>query len=118
MHIDAELSAEDITFELVRELQLLEPYGAGNPRPVFLAHNLRIICEPRLIGEKHVEMQVGGPQGRPLETIWWNGAENEQTVALTSGITMAYTIEANRWGGDTYLQLSVQEVRPGSSSIS
>ncbi|MFN2514430.1 MAG: hypothetical protein ABR568_23840, partial [Pyrinomonadaceae bacterium] len=50
------LSAEDVTFELVRELQLLEPYGAGNPRPVFLAHNLRIMSEPRLIGGKHLKV--------------------------------------------------------------
>jgi single-stranded-DNA-specific exonuclease len=112
LHIDAELSAEDVTFELVRELQLLEPYGAGNPRPVFLAHNLRIMSEPRLIGEKHLKMHVSGPAGRPMETIWWNGAETEETVAVTNGITMAYTIEANRWGGDTFLQLCVQEVRP------
>ena len=112
LHIDAELSAEDITFELVKQLQELEPFGAGNPRPVFMAHNLRIMSEPRLIGERHLKMHVGGSEGRPLETIWWNGAETEQTVAVTNGITMAYTIEANRWGSDTFLQLSVQEIRP------
>ena len=117
LHIDAELSAEDVTFELVRDLQSLEPYGAGNPRPVFLARNLRIMSEPRLIGEKHLKMYVSGPAGRPLETIWWNGAETNQTVAVTNGITMAYTIEANRLGGETFLQLSVQEVRPAGGGL-
>ncbi|MGI8897218.1 MAG: single-stranded-DNA-specific exonuclease RecJ [Pyrinomonadaceae bacterium] len=115
LHIDAELSTENVTFELVRDLELLEPYGAGNPHPVFLAHNLRIMSEPRLIGEKHLKMHVSGPAGRALETIWWNGAETEQAVAVHNGITMAYTIEANRWGGDTFLQLSVQAVQAALS---
>jgi len=38
--------------------------------------------------------------------------EAEQTVAVNNGITMAYMIEANSWGGDTFLLLSAQEVRP------
>ena len=115
IQIDAELPAEEITFELVNELEALEPYGAGNQRPVFLTRNLRIIGEPRLIGEKHVKMYVAGPGGRPLETIWWNGNDAEQTVRAINGISMAYTIETNRWGGDSFLQLSVKAMRPASA---
>ncbi len=73
VHIDAELPTGEVSFELIRELQALEPYGAGNPRPVFLARNLCILSEPRLIGQRHLKMSVAGPKGRPLETIWWNG---------------------------------------------
>ena len=73
--IDAELPTEEISFELVRELQSLEPFGAGNQRPTFLARNLCILTEPRLIGTRHLKMCVAGPKRRPLETIWWNGAE-------------------------------------------
>lgn len=110
VHIDAELPTEGITFELVSELQMLEPYGAGNPRPVFLARNLCILSGPRLIGQRHLKMCVAGPKGRPLETIWWNGAE--RMTAVKSGIDMAYTIETSSWTGETFLQLSVQDVRP------
>ncbi len=108
--IDAELSTEEISFELVNELQTLEPYGAGNPRPVFLAPNLCIVSEPRLIGQRHLKMSVAGPKGRPLETIWWNGAE--EMTAVKNGIEMAYTIETSNWTGETFLQLSVQDVQP------
>lgn len=110
--IDAQLATEDISFELVGELEKLEPYGAGNPRPTFLARNLCIVREPRLIGGRHLKMSVAGPKGRPLETIWWNGAE--QTSAIRSGIDMAYTIEASKWNGETFLQLSVQDIRANS----
>jgi len=109
VHIDAELPAENISFELVGQLQKLEPYGAGNLRPTFLARNLCILTEPRLIGQRHLKLCVAGPEGRPLETIWWNGAE--QSIAIRSGIDMAYTIETSKWSGETFLQLSVTDMR-------
>lgn len=109
VYIDAELPTQDVTFELIRELNDLEPYGAGNSRPVFLAANLCILSEPRLIGQRHLKMSVAGPKGRPLETIFWNGAE--RMADIKRGIDMAYTIETSNWTGETFLQLSVQDVR-------
>jgi hypothetical protein len=54
-------------------------------------------------------MSVAGPNGRPLETIFWNGAERMSD--LKSGVDMAYTIESSNWTGETFLQLSVQDMR-------
>jgi len=110
VRIDAELQTQDLTFELIAELQRLEPHGAGNQRPVFLARNLCILTEPRLIGQRHLKLCVAGPKGRPLEAIWWNGPE--QTAMVKNGIDMAYTVETSKWGGETFLQLSVQDIRP------
>ena len=114
VYIDAELPTAEITFELVAELNALEPFGAGNSRPVFLARNLCIVSEPRLIGQRHLKMSVAGPNGRPLETIWWNGAERLAT--LKQRVDMAYTVETSNWTGETFLQLSVQDVRDGKNS--
>jgi single-stranded-DNA-specific exonuclease len=114
IHIDAELPIEDLTFELIAELQTLEPYGAGNPRPTFLARNLCILAEPRLIRERHLKFSVAGPKGRPLETIWWNGAEQKETV-IQNGAEMAYSVETTNWTGETFLQLSIQDLRSGSN---
>jgi single-stranded-DNA-specific exonuclease len=111
--IDSELPTEAVSFELIRELQLLEPFGAGNPRPVFLGRNLCIVTEPRLIGERHVKMSVAGPNRRPLETIWWHGADHLEE--LKNGVDVAYTIEATKWSGETFLQLVLQDVRSTKS---
>jgi single-stranded-DNA-specific exonuclease len=112
VYIDAELPTDEITFELVAELNALEPYGAGNPRPVFLARNLCIVAEPRLIGQRHLKLSVAGPKGRSLETIWWNGAE--QITTLKNSVDMAYTIETSNWTGETFLQLSVADMKESS----
>src|ERR1041385_2449921 len=110
VYIDAELPTQKITFELIAELQMLEPHGAGNSRPVFMAPNLCLTSEPRLMGHQHLRTVVAGPNGRPLEAIWWNGAE--QLATVKNGADMAYTIETSNWSGQSLLQLSIQDVRP------
>jgi single-stranded-DNA-specific exonuclease len=112
VNIDAELPTQEVTFELVSELNALEPYGAGNARPIFLASNLCILSEPRLIGQRHLKMNLAGPKGRPLETIWWNGAE--RIAELKNGVDVAFTVETSNWTGETFLQLSVQDVKANS----
>ena len=112
LHIDAELPAEAITFQMANELSSLEPFGAGNPRPVFMTSNLRRVGEPRILKDRHLKMHVIGSHGRPLETIWWNCIDEKgRTPDVTSGIELAYTIETNTWNGEVRMQLNVEDMR-------
>ena len=45
---------------LVESLAHLEPYGSGNPQPLFLAGGLQIVGEPRKVGggERHLSFRV------------------------------------------------------------
>lgn len=112
--IDAELPAEAVTLKLAEELRRLEPFGAGNPQPVFLTRGLRITSEPRVLKERHLKMRVAGKDGRTFDTIWWGGAEaltSGQTIGTGTRIELAYTLELNTWQGETRLQLCVQDMR-------
>jgi single-stranded-DNA-specific exonuclease len=112
IYIDAELPAESVTFQLARELSALEPFGAGNPRPVFLTRNLRVISEPLVMKEQHLKLRLAGPNNRPHEAVWWRGVEScGQTLAVNDGIEMAYTIEMNSWNNEIRLQLGVEDLR-------
>ena len=114
LRIDAELSGEALKLELANELSRLEPFGAGNPPPVFMTRGLRIVGEPRVLKERHLKMRVEGSDGRSHDAIWWSGAEEltyGQTLRPGASIEMAYTLETNTWQGETRLQLCVQDVR-------
>jgi len=112
VNIDLELRAENVTFSLARELDALEPFGAGNPRPVFVTPNLRCLSEPMLLKDRHLKFRVAGPQNRPLEAIWWNCIENAgQTPHLNGSIEVAYTLETSAWNGDYKMQLNVLDLR-------
>jgi single-stranded-DNA-specific exonuclease len=53
--IDAELSLEDINFDLALEIDSLRPFGMGNPEPVFLCRNLKVVSS-YIIGGLHRKM--------------------------------------------------------------
>jgi len=110
--IDLELEAEQVTFPLARELQTLEPFGAGNTRPVFVTRNLRSLSEPVVLKEKHLKLRLAGPQNRPLEAVWWNCVESVgRTPELTGGIELAYAIETSVWNDEYRMQLNVLDMR-------
>jgi len=110
--IDMELTADQITFQMARELQSLEPYGAGNPPPVFMTKNLRCLSEPTVIKDRHLKMRLAGSNNRPTEAIWWNCIEpGEPTPQVQGSIEVAYTIETTVWKDEFKLQLNVQDLR-------
>jgi len=110
--IDMELTADQITFQMARELQSLEPYGAGNPSPVFMTKNLRCLSEPTVIKDRHLKMRLAGSNNRPIEGIWWNCIEpGEQTPQVQGSIEVAYTIETTVWRDEFKLQLNVRDLR-------
>jgi single-stranded-DNA-specific exonuclease len=101
-----------VTFGLARELDALEPFGAGNPRPVFATRNLRCLSEPAVIKDRHLKLRLAGPQNRPLEAIWWNCIESPgETPPLNGSIEVAYTIETSPWNGDFRMQLNIVDAR-------
>src|SRR2546429_3911700 len=112
LSIDAELTPGDLGFQLSQDLSALEPFGAGNPRPVFMTRGWRVMNEPQILKEQHLKMRVAGEDNRPFEAIWWRGVEEiEATPQMNQRIDLAYDFEANRWQGDVRLQLNVKDMR-------
>ena len=110
--IDMELRAEEVGFHLAKELQLLEPYGAGNPRAVFFTKGLRALSEPLVLKDRHLKMRLAGANNRPLEAVWWNCIEpGGQTPIVTGSIELAYTIETSLWNDEIKVQLNVLDLR-------
>ena len=112
LYIDAELTPRDLGFQLSQDLGALEPFGAGNPRPVFITRDWRVMNEPQILKEQHLKMRVAGDDNRPFEAIWWRGVEEvEATPRMNDRIDLAYDFEANRYQGDIRLQLNVKDMR-------
>jgi single-stranded-DNA-specific exonuclease len=115
--IDAQVPTQALGFQLAQDLSALEPFGAGNPRPVFASRGFRVLGEPHIIKEQHLKLRVAGDDNRPIEAIWWRGAEeSEQTPKANDRIDLAYELEANRWHGDIRVQLNVKDMKMAKTS--
>jgi single-stranded-DNA-specific exonuclease len=58
LDLDAELPFEEITPGLFQAIHRLEPFGMGNPEPVFASRNLVLMAPPRVMKEKHVKLKL------------------------------------------------------------
>jgi single-stranded-DNA-specific exonuclease len=62
LDLDAELSLLEVTPELFQALQLLEPYGMGNPEPVFAGRGVQLAAPPRILKDRHLKFKLrAGP---------------------------------------------------------
>ncbi len=111
--IDALVTANSLTLELVRELAAFEPYGAGNRKPIFVTRGLVLRDEPYVMKDKHLKLKLVSDDNRSFEAVWWDGVERSkgQTLRPNSRIELAYVAEANTWQGNTRLQLVVEDLR-------
>ncbi len=58
LDIDAELDLTQVTPDLFQALERLEPFGQGNPEPVFSARAVRMMAPPKILKDKHVKLRL------------------------------------------------------------
>jgi single-stranded-DNA-specific exonuclease len=111
LRIDAPLALKGITHDLVRGLDALGPFGMGNPRPVFHASPVSIVEGPRTLKERHLKMTFS-QDGRRFRAIAWRAAERAEFLEKNrAGVNLAFSLDRNEYQGETYLELSVCDIR-------
>ena len=110
LHIDGEVSLKDLTLDLLDSYELLRPFGAGNPQPLFMSRGVELMQEPRLIKEKHLKFRFY-QNGIEHEGIYFNGVEKD---IPNPPWDIAYTIDRNEWRGRVKLNMVIQSIRKAS----
>jgi single-stranded-DNA-specific exonuclease len=123
LRIHAELPLDRISSVLVGWLRKLEPFGHGNPEPVFVARRVRLLAPPRIMKERHIRLELAQDSVQPtplpgssgaLRALGWNLAARAAELGLTQGslIDLAYRIRENEhpeYGG---LEVEIAGVEP------
>ena len=118
LRIHAELGLTGVTPALATWLKRLEPWGHGNPEPVFLARKLRLTDSVRLMKEKYIRLELVSREAQtvkaaPMKAVGWNLAHRAQELGLVKGsiIDLAYRVRENdhpQFGG---LQVEIAGLR-------
>jgi single-stranded-DNA-specific exonuclease len=58
LDVDGDLPLSGVSPELFHALALLEPYGMGNPEPVFSTRGVQLVAPPRILKDKHVKLKL------------------------------------------------------------
>ncbi|HEX3586156.1 MAG TPA: single-stranded-DNA-specific exonuclease RecJ [Candidatus Angelobacter sp.] len=118
LFIDAEIPLSSVTPDLLRNLARLEPFGHGNPEPVFASHGVNLLLPPRILKDKHIKLRVNqrladAKASFNYEAVGWRMAERLQAEALQPGdnLDVAFTVGINshpEFGG---LELTLEDYR-------
>lgn len=112
IEIEVELSPEDINPSFWQLYQRFEPFGKGNPEPVFLLRDVET-SNVRLVGNgsKHLKLSVE-KNGKIFNAIGFNQSEKIEKLARGTRIDIAFHLKSNNWQGRDYLDLEIVDVNP------
>ena len=124
LRVDAEIALHEVTPALLRDLRQLEPFGHGNPEPVFVARGCRVATPPKIMRDIHMKLRLlpnpaPAHPGKPLDALGWRMAERVQKEKILAGdvVDVAFKVEENEHPDFGGLQINICDfVRAGESA--
>lgn len=115
LHIDGEIEDTGIlTVEQVEALSMLEPYGAGNPKPVFSLSGVTVTCMSDVGGGRHLKMRASR-DGRTVDMIFFSVTRSRSGLAVGDKADVAFYPQINEYRGSRTVQLHLVDLRPSDS---
>jgi|WetSurSiteA1Bulk_404760.scaffolds.fasta_scaffold01325_3 single-stranded-DNA-specific exonuclease len=112
LEIDATVDLSDITFDLIREFDMLEPFGFGNSGPLLGSKGLEVIY-PKIVKDLHLKMKLR-QKNLSLDAIGFDMSSCYQQLGASPTVDAVFTPCVNVWEGNTSLQLNLKALRPGT----
>ena len=107
LRLDHELTFTDIDIEFLRWHEMLQPFGNGNPQPLFFAREIEPVAPPRVVKEKHLIFRLR--QGdRHRRAVYFDGMANQLPPPPWD---IAFRICADEYGGETLIAMHIEALR-------
>jgi single-stranded-DNA-specific exonuclease len=111
VRIDCELPFAEIDFRLLEELKGLEPFGVGNPEPLFLTRGVTLQRLRRIGDGSHLSMVVTAG-GFTYPGVWFRHGNRYGELAAGGAWDLVYQLKLDDWRDAIRIQLLVKEVLP------
>ena len=115
--VEAELELADITPAFYNVIRYLEPFGPGNPRPLFATRNLINHRDTRVVGKtgEHLRLDVTD-RAYAITGIAFGRAEMAQHIQNGNPVDICYELDENTFNNRTTIQMMVQDIKPCSTN--
>ncbi|HWR45357.1 single-stranded-DNA-specific exonuclease RecJ [Sporomusa sp.] len=110
LNIDSVLPLKEINATFIEQLACLEPYGFGNPSPVFACQNVQL-GEKKLVGQQSRHLKLKLKNSAVNDVIAWNMGELSDSLACDENIDLVFVPKYNEWQGQKNIQLTAHDIR-------
>ena len=119
LDIEAELQLGDITKSFYNVLRHLEPFGPGNPRPLFVSRRLINHRDTRAVGKEreHLRLDVTDRMNA-ITGIAFGRADMAEYIQNGNAVDICYELNENTFNHYTSIQMMVQDIVPSLESDS
>ncbi|MBQ5388234.1 MAG: single-stranded-DNA-specific exonuclease RecJ [Paludibacteraceae bacterium] len=113
LHVEAELDLADITPAFYNVIRYLEPFGPGNPRPLFASRNLINHRDTRVVGKmgEHLRLDVTD-RAYAITGIAFGRADMAEYIQNGNPVDICYELDENTFNHRTTIQMMVQDIKP------
>ena len=111
--IDVPMPVSYLRRDLVREFELLRPFGKGNPRPLFAQKDMRVLSA-RVYGKNRnvLKMRMADPAGTAVDAVYFGEADVlAQYIQTHETLDIVYYPGIDTWQGREKLQITIQAYR-------
>jgi single-stranded-DNA-specific exonuclease len=110
--IDAEAKLGEFNYEVVRDLQLLGPFGQGNPEPVFATKGVQLCTPPRRVGTNGDHLQLAVTDNTNcIRCIAFRMGKLEKKLLEQPYFNIAYRPQFDTYNGGNNIQLIVSDIQ-------
>jgi single-stranded-DNA-specific exonuclease len=112
LEIDCEIDPTEISFDFLKQIELLRPFGIANAQPVFIARNI----EPAFINQvgqngDHLKFSVPR-ESKPVQAIGFYLGKHADELRQYLRIDLVFHLERNTWKNKDYLQIRALDFAP------
>ncbi len=108
---DMELDFSSINLSLAEDLQVLEPYGVGNPMPLFATFGVNVNEIAPISEGKHTRLSFGEGKGS-VSAMFFSNSPDSLGIYYGDKVDIIYNLDINEWLGRRSVQLNIKEIRP------
>ena len=112
-YFDAEIAPSAINFEFFQKINILAPFGSGNPEPRFIVRNVKLV-NSKIVGEKHIKIVLVGSDSSVLKAISFNSVETELGSYLLKKNIKPFDIvgklSLNEWRGQRNVEFIIDDI--------
>jgi single-stranded-DNA-specific exonuclease len=110
---DTEISPSAINIDFYEKINVLSPFGSGNPEPKFVIKNVRPL-NSKIVGEKHIKSVFEGSDSSVFKTITFNCVDNELGSYLLKKNIKNFNIlgklSLNEWRGQKNVEFIIDDI--------